>query len=78
MPNQRIPTWCVALTPARDSVDSLATHLRKGRPAVCGRIQNDRLLLDLRSVFARQDSLLVKALQALGPTEPTTEPPPVS
>ena len=78
MPNQQIPTWCVALTPARDSVDSLATRLRKGHPAVCGRVQNDRLLLDLRSVFARQDSLLVKALQALGPTEPTSEPPPAS
>ncbi len=69
VPTQQIPTWCVALTPARESVDSLATRLRKGHPAVCGRIQEDRLLLDLRTVFAHQDSLLVKAIQALGTTE---------
>ncbi|MHB8970997.1 MAG: L-seryl-tRNA(Sec) selenium transferase [Pirellulaceae bacterium] len=78
MPNQQIPTWCVALTPARESVTSLAIRLRKGHPAVCGRVRNDQLLLDLRSVFARQDSLLVKAMQALGSTEPTAEQPPVS
>ncbi len=78
VPNQQIPTWCVALTPARDSVDSLAARLRKGHPSVCGRVQNNRLLLDLRSVFARQDSLLVKAFQALGTTESTPEPPPTN
>lgn len=65
VPTQRIPTWCVALAPAHDSADALATRLRKGQPAVCARVQNDRVLLDLRTVFARQDGLLVKAVQAL-------------
>ncbi len=78
MPTQQIPTWCVALTPAHDTVDTLAARLRKGHPAVCGRIQDDRLLLDLRTVFARQDNLLVKAVQALGTTESTPEPPPAN
>ncbi|MHB8953991.1 MAG: L-seryl-tRNA(Sec) selenium transferase [Pirellulaceae bacterium] len=73
MPTQQIPTWCLALTPAHESVDTLAARLRKGHPAVCGRVQNNRLLLDLRTVFARQDSLLVKALQALAPSETATE-----
>lgn len=66
MPSQSIPTWCVALTPARDSVETLANQLRQGHPPVCGRIHQDRLLLDLRSVFARQDHLLVSAVKALG------------
>ena len=70
VPTQKIPTWCVALTPAHENVDSLATRLRKGHPAVCGRVQNDRVLLDLRTVFARQDSLLVKAVQAPRPSRP--------
>jgi hypothetical protein len=30
-----------------------------------GRVHRETLLLDLRSVFARQDQLLVKAVQAL-------------
>ncbi|MCU0958847.1 MAG: L-seryl-tRNA(Sec) selenium transferase [Pirellulaceae bacterium] len=65
VPTQQIPTWCVALTPAHESVDSLAARLRRGHPAVMGRVHRETLLLDLRSVFARQDQLLVKAVQAL-------------
>ncbi len=70
MPSQSIPTWCVALTPARDSVETLAKELRRGHPSVCGRIHQDRLLLDLRSVFARQDHLLVSAVKAIGESGP--------
>jgi L-seryl-tRNA(Ser) seleniumtransferase len=71
MPSQSIPTWCVALTPARDSVETLAKELRRGHPSVCGRIHQDRLLLDLRSVFARQDHLLVSAVKAIGESGPS-------
>ncbi len=66
MPNQQIPTWCVALKPAHDNIDTLAANLRNGFPAVCGRLHNDSLLLDLRTVFPRQDAQLVQAVQALG------------
>jgi L-seryl-tRNA(Ser) seleniumtransferase len=68
LPNQAIPTWCVALTAARETVDALAARLRRGTPAVCGRVQENRLLLDLRTVFARQDRGLVQAVQALSAT----------
>jgi hypothetical protein len=43
------------------SVDELARRLRTGPISVIGRIKQDRLLLDLRSVFASQDSLLADA-----------------
>jgi len=66
IPNQQLPTWCVALKPAELSVDELAAGLRLGTPAVVGRVQNDRLLLDLRSVLPRQDMELVEAVAALG------------
>jgi L-seryl-tRNA(Ser) seleniumtransferase len=66
VPGQELPTWCVALRPARGSVEGLATTLRTTVPAVFGRIQKDRLLLDLRSVFPRQDLLLVEAVQRAG------------
>jgi L-seryl-tRNA(Ser) seleniumtransferase len=65
VPGQQIPTWCVALEPARDSVDALAATLRRGSPSVFGRIHKDRLLLDLRSVFPKQDMQIVDAVQGL-------------
>jgi L-seryl-tRNA(Ser) seleniumtransferase len=50
---------------AVDSVDSLAEKLRsvKGSPAVIARIENNRLLLDPRTVLPEQDGALVTALK---------------
>jgi len=62
----RLPSWCVALKPAGMSVDALAGALRQGSPSVVGRLQQDRLLLDLRSVLPRQDIQLVSAVEAVG------------
>lgn len=65
IPTQQLPTWCVALRPTSISVDRLAALLRSGEPSIVGRVQQDRLLLDLRSVFPRQDVLLADAVAAL-------------
>ena len=73
VPTQSIPTWCVALSPAKDSVNSLAQRLRMGKVAVFGRIQNDRFLLDLRSVMPSQDARIVEAFEALN-RSPEDEP----
>jgi L-seryl-tRNA(Ser) seleniumtransferase len=66
IPTQQLPTWCVALKPESWPVDRLAAALRTGVPAVIGRVRDDRLLLDLRSVFPRQDAEMLTALEALG------------
>ena len=66
IPTQKLGTWCIVLKPAGMSVDQLAAALRTGTPAVVGRVQQDRLLLDLRSVLPRQDAPLVDAVEALG------------
>ena len=65
LPAQELATWCVAVKPARLSVDRLAAALRMGTPPVVGRVQQDRLMLDLRSVLPRQDVSLVAAFEAL-------------
>lgn len=65
VPTQQLPTWCVALSPRDLSVDRLATKLRTGKVPLVGRVQQDRLLLDLRTVFPRQDIALVSAVEAL-------------
>ena len=64
-PTHELPTWCVALRPASISVDRLAALLGVGEPPVIGRPEKDYLLLDLRSVFPRQDMQIVAALEAL-------------
>jgi L-seryl-tRNA(Ser) seleniumtransferase len=40
----------VAVEPGRDGVDALAARLRAGEPAVVGRVQDGRLLLDPRTL----------------------------
>lgn len=65
VPTQRIPTWCVALRPASGGIDAFAAALRSGQMAVYARVQQDRMLLDLRAVMPSQDVQLVEAVQAL-------------
>ena len=65
VPAQDIPTWCIAVTPKGMSVDTLARELRVGSPSVFGRVQRDRLLLDLRTVLPNQEASLLEALNAV-------------
>ncbi|MCL6504195.1 MAG: L-seryl-tRNA(Sec) selenium transferase [Pirellulales bacterium] len=77
VPTQQLATWCVAIEPQDGGVDRLAARLRTGTPAIVGRIRDGRLLLDLRSVFPRQDQELVNALERLHPS-PQRQPTPDS
>lgn len=72
MPSEQIPTWCVAMQPARGTVDQLAERLRTGKPSVFGRVQKDKLLLDLRTVFPGQDLDIVSAVNGLSTTADET------
>jgi L-seryl-tRNA(Ser) seleniumtransferase len=65
--HQSLPSVCLALTPLVGVAEGLASSLRAGTPAVVGRIQDARLLLDLRSVLPREDLLLVAAVEKLRP-----------
>ncbi|HWB08794.1 MAG TPA: L-seryl-tRNA(Sec) selenium transferase [Pirellulales bacterium] len=74
VPTQKLATWCVALTPAEMSVDRLAARLRTGQRSVVGRVRDERLHLDLRTVFPRQDLDLVAAVRVLA-EGPSNVPP---
>ncbi len=65
VPTQQIDTWCVVLRPAKGNVDQLAGSLRTGEPAIFGRVQQDSLWLDLRTVLPHEDSSLIGAVQRL-------------
>ncbi len=72
VPATDIVTWCVAITPALQSVDEMAKSLRIGTPSVFGRVQKNRLLLDLRSVTPHQESALVRAIEQLAAAAEST------
>lgn len=66
---QKLANWAVALTPARGTAETLAAALRRGEPAVLGRVKDNRLLIDLRSVFPAQDAEIALAVERLAGDE---------
>jgi L-seryl-tRNA(Ser) seleniumtransferase len=60
LPGQELPSWALGLSV--DNPDEIARRLRTGTPAVFGRVEDHRVLLDLRSVLPEQDEDLAKGL----------------
>ncbi len=60
LPGETLPTKLVALQVS--SPDALARALRRGRPAVVGRIEDGSLLLDPRTVLPGQEEALLSSL----------------
>jgi L-seryl-tRNA(Ser) seleniumtransferase len=64
LPGETIPSWAVVLSSVDgEGVDTLARRLRLGDPGIFGRIDRDRLLLDLRTILPEQDEILLRSLQ---------------
>ena len=68
LPGETLPSWAVVLSPAAgEGVDTLARRLRLGDPGIFGRIDRDRLMLDLRTILPEDDEILLRSLrQSLG------------
>lgn len=76
LPTQNIPTALIALrrdpspdsgpdAPAALRPEEMEERLRKMAPPVVGRIQDDTLLLDLRTVFPEEEAFVLNALESL-------------
>jgi L-seryl-tRNA(Ser) seleniumtransferase len=63
LPDVAVPTAVLAITATGMSESELAARMRSGTPAVLGRVQDGKLLLDLRAVFERQEEELLAAVR---------------
>lgn len=64
-PNATLPTFLIALTSRDRSAPELERELRLSDPAVISRIEKDRVVLDLRTVFPSQDEEILRVLQTV-------------
>jgi len=63
LPEETLPTWLLAISLAHP--DRAAAWLRRQTPPVVARIEDDRLVLDPRTVFASQEVDLLRILREL-------------
>jgi L-seryl-tRNA(Ser) seleniumtransferase len=61
-PSAVLPTRVLALTHADLSADELADRLRSSNPPIIARVEDGRVLLDLRTVFPEQDQAIADSL----------------
>jgi L-seryl-tRNA(Ser) seleniumtransferase len=71
-PQQPLPTWLIAIE-SEDPVE-LERNLRQNDPPVIARIEDDRLLLDLRTVVTNEEEALARAITRLCGTPESPHP----
>lgn len=77
LPGEELPTTLVSVAASTVSAGELARRLRTGEPSVWGRVQRDRLWLDLRTVRPDEIAEIAAALaHALSPETETGNDPP--
>jgi L-seryl-tRNA(Ser) seleniumtransferase len=61
LPDQPLATWVVEIEAQEIGDAELARRLRIGNPPVVGRLRDGKVVLDMRTVFARQQEDLIAA-----------------
>jgi L-seryl-tRNA(Ser) seleniumtransferase len=64
-PTADLPTVLIALSHSSRSAQELESAFRNSSPPIISRVADDRVLLDLRTVFPHQEAILLTALQNL-------------
>lgn len=64
-PSSVLPTQLLAITCADLSADELCARLRASDPPIIARVEDGRVLLDLRTVFPDQDRLVANAIERI-------------
>lgn len=60
LPVETLPSIAVMLTPQTTSVDRLSEYFRRGSTPIIGRIEDDQLWFDVRTLFAMEQELLIE------------------
>ncbi|MDD2465041.1 MAG: L-seryl-tRNA(Sec) selenium transferase [Desulfobulbus sp.] len=58
LPEQNLPSWAITLKPKTMKLNRLEQRLRAATIPVMGRVENDRLLFDLRTIAPQEEDLL--------------------
>ncbi|MEM7586135.1 MAG: L-seryl-tRNA(Sec) selenium transferase [Acidobacteriota bacterium] len=66
MPARDIASWGVRLVPSGGSAQALAAFLRRGEPSILTRVQDDALIIDLRTLDEDEAELIAQRLQSYG------------
>src|SRR2546425_736033 len=64
LPGERLATTAIAIPPRRGGAADLLRRLREHEPPVIGRIVDERVLLDPRTVLPDEDDVIVEAVVA--------------
>jgi len=64
-PGQSLPTALVAVAHPRHTAQKLEALLRRNSPPVIARVERDKLLLDVRTIFPDQDEEVARAFEKL-------------
>ena len=64
-PTSRLRTPLISITHSKLSANQLEERLRRSNPPVIARIEDDRVLLDLRTVASQDEATLVSAVTSL-------------
>ena len=64
-PELKLPTQCVTINPQNMSVAKLERSLRMSSPAIIGRIEGDRYILDPRTIQTGQEKIISKTLERI-------------
>ena len=64
-PSAMLPTRLLAITCEGLSADELCSSLRASDPPIIARVEEGRVLLDLRTVFPEQDEFVTSSLQSI-------------
>jgi len=64
-PSAVLPTRLLAITSEAKSADELSSILRASDPPIIARVEEGRVLLDLRTVLPEQDAIVTSALQSM-------------
>ncbi len=62
LPTADLPSMAVAVQPGKLTVTELASRLRETEPAIIGRLQDDALLLDVRTLRPGEEDALIGVL----------------